>query len=277
MVDDKRIPTLLIGYDVESPEPDITRAFLKKLLEVHTKYDVPWTMFVVGRTLEGSVDAFKEVAESPLADIQQHTYSHMLLKTVVIENEDGVNIFRSGTLEQIEEEVRKTNELLKLHLNIDCIGLTGPYCYYRGLADRLDILEILHQNGIRFTRTYGRNEHDWQPVSFDIQPFYYEPQGFPDILEFPIQGWQDVSWREKYGWDKIDEYIASLKDNIDYVVEKKLTYSYATHDWSSIRNNPDMDIIRALIEYAQERGVRITSYKEYYEEMESRRNSLMDI
>ena len=52
-----------------------------------------------------------------------------------------------------------------------CIGLTGPWCYYRGLRDRLDILQVLWEEGLRFTRADGRNEHDRHPVAIDVQPY----------------------------------------------------------------------------------------------------------
>src|SRR5215212_5052451 len=52
-----------------------------------------------------------------------------------------------------------------------CIGLTGPWCYYRGLRDRLDILQVLWEEGLRFTRADGRNEHDRHPVAIDVHPY----------------------------------------------------------------------------------------------------------
>ena len=70
--------------------------------------------------------------------------------------------------------MRKTSALLAEHLGVQCIGLTGPWCYYRGLRDRPDILQVLWEEGIRFTRTDGRNERDWHPVSLDLQPYWYD-------------------------------------------------------------------------------------------------------
>lgn len=208
---------LLIGYDVEHMDSSsgTTCKFLEVAPKLHRELSAPCTFFICGKTLEGNLDAFKKVyAEySDLIDFQQHTYSHVLLKTVFQENEDGVSLFKAGTLEKIREEVAKASALLKGAVGVDCIGLTGPYGYYRGLADRPDILNILHELGIRFTRTYARNERDWQPVSFEVQPFWYEAQGFYDILEFPVQGWQDCLMRGKLGWDNKEGYLNYLKSN----------------------------------------------------------------
>lgn len=259
--------TLLIGYDVERQGPDFseTKQFLKVAPKLHQELNAPCTFFVCGKTLEGNIEEFQEVKKNySLIDFQQHTYSHILLKTVVMETEKGTEVYKGGTLEQVEEEVRRTNELLKKYLDIDCIGLTGPYGYYRGLSDRPDILEVLHHLGIRFTRTYARNEKDYQPVSFEVQPFWYQPQGFPDILEFPVCGWQDVYLRGKYGWENIERYLNYIKKDLDYIVAHNLTWCYAQHDWSSIREDPEMKMTRKFIEYALSKGVELISYKDYY-------------
>src|SRR5687767_11689297 len=156
--------TFLIGYDVEAGNPDVTRRFLRRVVEIHEGTGVPATFFLCGRTIERNLEELRPLAEHPLFDFQQHTYNHVLLKTVCIEDpQEGMRLYRGGTLEQIREEVSSTNALLREEYGVACEGLTGPYAYYRGLMDRPDILEILWDEGIRFTRTWGRNEKDWQP------------------------------------------------------------------------------------------------------------------
>jgi len=264
------LATLLIGYDVENQDPQgiATRHFLKVAPKIHRELDAPCTFFICGRTLEINTEEFRK-AKSEYADVidlQQHTYSHVLLKTVFQENEHGKAIFRGGTLEQIHDEVKRPIELLKEHLDVDCIGLTGPYCYYRGLSDRPDILEIIHKLGIRFVRTYGRDAHDWQPVPFGVQPYWYDIQGFGDILECPVQGWQDCIMRGEIGWDNRDGYLNELKKNLDYIAEHNLVWGYAQHDWSSIQGDADMSITRGMIEYALSINVEVKSYLEFYRE-----------
>ena len=90
-----------------------------------------------------------------------------------------------GSLKVIRKEVKMANNSLKKYLDVTCQGIRGPYGYYRGLSDRPHILLILHEEGIRFTSTYLRNEDDWQPVPLEAQPFWYGLQGFPDMLEIP--------------------------------------------------------------------------------------------
>lgn len=272
--------TLLIGYDVEGlieesrnkwgkaySDPEaVTRIFLARATEVHHRYKAPCTLFVLGQVLEKNVRHFQELGDNDMFDIEQHTYSHIRLKTVVQEYNDTVKVFKGGTLQEIAEDVRKTSSLLKKYLNVNCLGLTGPYGYYRGLSDEPEVLQILQDAGIRFVRTYARNERDWQPVSLDVQPFWYKPQGFPEILEISGQDWQDCIYRDVHGWENTGTYLSHLKSSLDYIATHDLTWSPCFHDFSSIRDDPKMSIICGLIEYARKKHVRIISCKEYYQE-----------
>jgi peptidoglycan/xylan/chitin deacetylase (PgdA/CDA1 family) len=265
--------TLLIGYDVEwRGEEDVTPRFLEQARLLHNRLGVPATLFVVGQTLDRWVPQFQDIAGDPIFDIQQHTYSHQLLKTVYIEDGRSVRVVRGVTPEETREEVRKTSALLADHLGVRCIGLTGPWCYYRGLRDRPDILRVLWEEGIRFTRTDGRNERDWHPVSIDLQPYWYDALGFPDVLEIPIHGWHDCVIRDEVlGWENVDGYVESVRPYIERAAAEDKVFSLCQHDWSSIRADPQMGATETLIRYAQEQGLRFMSYRSYYEACKERR------
>jgi len=69
----------------------------------------------------------------------------------------GANYFKAGGyIEEIREEIGKTQTVLADLFGIECRGLTGPWNYYRDLVDRPDILQVLDDAGIRWIRTYGR-------------------------------------------------------------------------------------------------------------------------
>ncbi len=257
---------MLVGYDVEwwGEEP-ITPRFLREARRLHHALGIPATLFIVGRTLERWEPAFSEVASDPLFDLQQHTYSHQLLKTVCIDDGASVRVVPGIGLDEIRREVRRTSDLLRDRLGVECIGLTGPWCYYRGLRDRPDILSVLHEEGIRFTRTDGRNEHDWHPVPLDLQPYWYDLAGFPDILEIPVHGWHDSTIRaEVLGWNDLDGYVRSVTPYIDEAAAQDKVFSYLQHDWTSIRDDPEMTATEHLLRYAQERGLAFATYADYY-------------
>ena len=77
--------TLLIGYDVESQDPEITGTFFKKVREIHQAFKTPCTMFLVSKTLKKNVKNCQDLAKDELFNFEQHTYSHILLKTIVVE------------------------------------------------------------------------------------------------------------------------------------------------------------------------------------------------
>ncbi len=265
--------TLLIGYDVEAAgRPEVTRSFLDTMGALHRELEAPCTMFLVGKVIEENTEQLLPFVEDPLFDIEHHTYSHRLLKTVCIELPDGTTqIVRGGSIDQLQEEMEKVNAVLRQRLGVEPLGMCGPWNYYRGLSDRPDILEVLHRHSIRFTRTYGRNEKDYQPTPFTVQPFWYEPQGFSDILELPIQGWQDCYLRGILGWEKVDEYIERICQDLEHVAESDFVWSYCQHDWSN-REDSDMRIIRSLIERARELGVEVISHRHCYERALASRN-----
>jgi len=261
---------LLIGYDVENYldlgrlELSVTLNFLAQMRKVHEELSAPCTLFICGRLLEEAdvVKQLKGLLKSELFDLQQHTYSHQRLKTVAQNDGKKIAIFRGASLEKIKNEVERTNQLFEEKLGINCIGLCGPYGYYRGLMDRPDILEILDQAGIRFCRTYSRNENDYGPLSIDIQPFTYGPQGFPDILEIPSQGWQDIMYFRANGWDR-EAFLTYGRNLIDKIAQRDLVWSVCQHDWTSCRKDPNMDFTRALLSYAQSKGVMVTSHQNF--------------
>lgn len=86
-------------------------------------------------------------------------------------------MIKGGNLPQIEEEVEKTKELLKKYLNVECIGLRGPWGYYRGLSDRPDILEILYNLGIRLPVLMLEMKRIFSLLILRYSPFAIAPEG----------------------------------------------------------------------------------------------------
>jgi len=258
---------LLIGYDVESfPRSEKTVKFLEMIPKIHEEYKAPCSFFIVGRTLLAHLNEFRKVYEkyNSLIDFEQHTFSHKVFKNLVIEYRNYM--FKEGaSLDEIKTEVRVTSEIMEILLGIRPMGLTTPWGHYRGLMDRPDILRALWDLGIRFIRSWARNEKDSLPVSLDIQPFWYDSINkiYPPILECTVQGWHDNALKERL--KSREEYIKYVKDNIDYVSEKNLIWSYVQHDHSSFWKDPNLEIVRIMIEYALDKDVKIISYKQFYE------------
>ena len=242
-------------------------------MKIHVELEAPATIFLVGKTLAAGAKYLKPLLNYPdLFDFQQHTYSHVLLKTIVVDDKEKSAYARreryveGGSLQVIRTEVKDANKALKKYLDVTCRGIRGPYGYYRGLSDRPDILEILYEEGIRFTSTYLRNQNDWQPVPIEVQPFWYELQGFPEILELPAQGWQDCMWRDINGWTKTKEFEKHLELTLNEVKRRKLVWGTCFHDWAVIKGDPKAVTMRKFIQQAKEEQIRIVNYARFYQE-----------
>lgn len=272
--------TVLFGYDVETASPS-TVGFLEGARRLHRDHGVPWSIYLTGHTAATCAERIRAIAaaEADLLTVGQHTYNHTLMKAVFMQPGDGKPIhdryptfFKDGgPPAQLREEITSTQRLLRDELGIDSRGLTGPWGYYRGLADRTDLLQILADNGIRWVRSWARDARDCQPTPFEVQPFFYVDQGFPDILELGIQGYQD-----DFYWDRFDDrrhgetYEDYLYATLERVVAEDLVWNLCSHD----HGTPTADLfdqtkgrwLRAFIERGQQLDVRFAAPATIYAE-----------
>ena len=259
--------TLLIGYDVEYWEADgTTPSFLERARQVHERWDAPATLFLLGRTLELHPQEVRRAVTGSVFDVGQHTYTHQLFKTLVIEHLDPPLVVRGAPPDVVEDEVRRTTELIADVLGLECVGLTAPWTYYRGLRDRPDVLEVLWRQGIRWLRSDGRDAHDWQPAPM-TQPYWYAVSGYPDMLEMPTHGWHDCVVRESVlGWDDLTGYVDLVTTYLDRAAEEDLVLSLCAHDWSSVRGDPDLWHVEEILRRARMRGLTLKGYGQEYRE-----------
>ena len=267
--------TLLVCYDVETASEN-TDGFLTGITAMHRDLGIPATIFFTGKTIETRGAACLAAAQEPLFTLGQHTYSHMLLKTVFMQPADGkpchrrVNFLKEGgSYEQVAEEINRTQALYQQTFGRSCRGFTCPWCYYRGLADRPDLLRVLHGAGIRWLRSYGRDALDCQPVPYEVQPYFYDTHGLPDLLELPVQGYQD-----DFYWERFDDrthgatYIEYLNWALEHVARNNLVFSLNSHD----HGTPTADAfrqtkgawLRPALERARALGLRFMGCEEYY-------------
>ncbi len=65
------------AYDTESPA---CLAACRKIVEVHKRFEMPATFFIVGRTLDANPAEYRKLLDDPLFEIASHTYSHRMLR-----------------------------------------------------------------------------------------------------------------------------------------------------------------------------------------------------
>jgi peptidoglycan/xylan/chitin deacetylase (PgdA/CDA1 family) len=274
--------TLIMGYDVEflaigenlaragipdavaypTMPQDATERGLELIRRAHREFDAPATLFVCGRTLTHALPALLRAHEEPLFDFGQHTYSHVLFKD---DHWEG-GVFRASPPEALVHEVQASSALLEEHLGITCLGMRTPHGYWRGLRDRPDLLEIVEGAGLRYISSWGRNEDGGNPTPLEIQPFWYEEEGYEHILEIPFQFWLDGTWFPAHGNDRGRDFLRALEGAVDHIVEHDLAYGVCFHDWAMLHYDEERTKwVWGLLEHARRRGVEIVSYTQYYQ------------
>jgi peptidoglycan/xylan/chitin deacetylase (PgdA/CDA1 family) len=275
---------VLIGYDVEAcaigeglaclgahgmgeaVDRTTTRRALDIIRDNHETHQAPATLFVCGRTLVHNVEALEPFVDHPLFDIQQHTYSHTLLK----DDHWKGGTFLASPAVAIEHEVGQTSAALRRLLGVECTGLRTPHGYHLGLTDRPEMVEVLHRCGIRFVSSWARSPEGTNPTPLSVQPFWYADQGFPDLLEIPFQHWLDGLWFEEFGIERGVEFGAVLAEAVDRVVADDLVYGACFHDWAQLRyRETDTRWVARLMEHATASGAELLHYAAFHERMRS--------
>ncbi|OHD55022.1 MAG: hypothetical protein A2096_01585 [Spirochaetes bacterium GWF1_41_5] len=269
---------MLIGYDVERIpgrvpgdkwagikfEENSTEIFLASVLNIHQQLKIPATLFVVGSKIKNNLNALKKCLNSGLFEIAQHTYNHVPLKTIIEDSASKVYL-KGIDFNKIDDEIKKPAELLKKHLNVDCRGITTPYTFFRGLSDRPDILEIINRHKIKYIRSCGRNYKDYFPLGWNVEPYTYKIQGFPNLLEIPVHGWIDAQWRHDHGWEKWRGYVNYIKKRMDLLSKNSKVWSLVQHDWTSIYLDHEMKWTKKIIEYGIKKNIKFMTHYNFYQ------------
>ena len=279
--------TILVGYDTETAavgealslftesanfpryelalDPGTCRDALELLTEVHADVGVPATLFVCGRTLLHALEPVRAAKASGFFDVQQHTFSHVPFKDIVYSPGPGlVGTIAASPPEALLEELTVTSRLIRDYLGGETVGLRTPFGYHRGLRGRPDLLEIVRAAGLRYITSWGRNEDNDNPTPW-VQSFTYAEEGYADILELPFQFWLDVVWFDQHGYDTGPQLLEALKGAVDHVAEHDIVYGACFHDWVAIASDERrVGWLRGFLRYAQERGVEVTTYTDYW-------------
>lgn len=269
--------TILVGIDVETVG-EASENYARLGPGFFTELGIKGTWYVTGRVLEKSGRLFGQAAGSGAVDIQIHTYDHLLLKSVLMKVPPGLKIhgredwfYRAGgTVQQVEADLTRCQQVYQDIFGSPARGLTGPWAYYRGLGDRPDLLDIVHGLGIRFLRTFGRDEFDGQPVPMEWQPYWYSPQGHDDLLELMIHDYQDDFYYAAFnGLVDASSYPRHLCEVADRVAKEDLVWSLCSHDHGCMTAEAfraKTNWMAQIVRYAKSIGIRFLTGSEYYHE-----------
>ena len=267
----------IFHYDLESTDLCVKAAPV--LVELHKKNSIPATFFILGRVLEQKGDELRSIfGDSPLFDIQSHTYSHKMLKDSRMHG-PGIS------LEEMRNEVELGKKWVEDVFERPCIGIRSGCGFYRGLQGEPERLTVLANAGVKYFSSDLRGPADSIPAGL-VQAYWYDEEGFPELLEMPGHGWHDNVLKAKGGgtwlclpWPLVlswgipnrppetpEEEFAVQKVWIDRALSENLDYvSLVYHPHSIYRMSEKCQTIALIMQYIQDNDIPTTTYSALYE------------
>jgi len=281
-------PVLVMGYDWErygkwdddernlKDQADSLNG-IRAIVNAHEEYNAPLTLFVLGKLLE--VPVLKQEAENirdahfpQLVDYQQHTYSHIMIKTNVLRGA-GVDI------DKIQEDLSAGKTVVEGLTGEEVVGFGSAQSFYQGLLGEVERQRAVCDVGIKFIRSDGRGPGDTRPApGFDEDGYYRGPYFYEDtpaLLEIPAHGYSDnylkglskekpeQVWSTEWEFEEHRKYF-------DVAIENKSHFAPLTHEWSLGRCDPSADVIHMLLAYAKQRDVEVVTYYDLFKRIARR-------
>ncbi|MHC4203970.1 MAG: polysaccharide deacetylase family protein [Planctomycetota bacterium] len=266
----------IAAYDTESAD---CLAACRKIVEVHRRFEMPATFFIVGRTLNANPAEYRELLDDPLFEIATHTYSHRMLR-------DNDFCGPAISSEEKRKEIFEGKDAVERVFERPCIGLRPGCGFDNALIDERSVLELLQEAGIRYVSSLLWGP-DYSLPALLREPFNYKDDGFPEIWELPGHGWHENLLKDHNGWgpkrltlwpSPFPEAIAggfckTPKDEfeinrvfMDRAAETSKSFvSLIWHPWSLKKFDPDMKMLEMTFTHARRLGLKPCTYAQLYE------------
>jgi peptidoglycan/xylan/chitin deacetylase (PgdA/CDA1 family) len=259
-----------------------------RIVDIHRRFNMPATFFIVGRALEANPAAFRDLLDDPLFEIASHTYSHRMFR-------DHPICGPAATPAEIEKEICRGKEVIEDVFGRPCLGLRTGCGFSDGLRGVPDILRIVEAAGYRYVSSLLWGPDFSLPVPL-YPSFTYAEDGFPGLREFPGHGWHENLLKgnnrifgqkpsrvilfpptmpeaipDRYVETPEEEFAINrifldraVTDNADYV-------SLVWHPWSLALFDPAMRMLELTFEHVLKCGLRPTTFAALNEELNQSR------
>ena len=252
-------------YDQESLKDFLNG--VQAVAEVHANSQTPATFFIVAKLLDYVSNELCSILNNPIFDLQCHSYTHPDLVAI------------SDNQAALRHEFGDSKKRIEDVFGVEVIGLTAPGGYARGFRGQERILAMMQEVGYRYVRSVGAGPRETVPAPL-VQPFWYDLDGFSEILEIPSHAWHDniltgqpgiVHWPPVLPWPYptkmptdargvYDAYAPGIKYSVQHDL---LTYTPVFHPWSIYRVSQEAEQIKLLVAHAKEH-MEVVSCSELY-------------
>lgn len=266
----------IAAYDTENPA---CLAATEKIVEVHRRYKMPATFFIVGKTLEANPEEYRALLDDPLFEVASHTYSHRMLR-------DQPFCGPAVTGDDLREEIFRGKAIIERVFQQPCVGLRSGCGFVDGLKDAPEALSLVAEAGYRYISSQLWGPDFSMPAPLN-QGFTYADEGYPELWELPGHGWHENLLKNTNAWkprrmllwppiipesipdgpvQNAHEEFAINRVFIDRADADDLAFvSLVWHPWSLGRFDPAMTMLDLTFRYVRERGLETCTYADLFE------------
>ena len=266
----------IAAYDVESPA---CLSACRKIVEVHKRFEMPATFFIVGKVLDANPAEYCKLLDETLFEIASHTYSHRMLR-------DNDFCGPAVSMEERRKEIFKGKETVERVFERDCIGVRPGCGFVDALRGQTEVLELVHKAGFKYISSLLWGPDHSMPALLR-EPFNYKDEGFLDIWELPGHGWHENLLKNHNRWGPKrltlwpspfpeaipDGFCKTPKDEFDVnrvfldkaLETNKIFVSLIWHPWSLAIFDPAMKMLELTFTHVRALGLKSCTYDQLYE------------
>ncbi len=266
----------IAAYDTESAA---CLAACSKIVEVHKRFEMPATFFILGKTLDANPAEYRKLLDDPLFEIASHTYTHQMLR-------DNVFCGQAVSMDEKRNEIFKGKEAVERVFERPCIGMRPGCGFDNALKGEPQVLKLVQEAGFKYVSSLLWGPDCSLPALLR-EPFNYKAEGFPDIWELPGHGWHENLLKDHNRWgprrltlwpppfpEAIPRgFCKTPKDEfevnkvfLDKALETRRPFvSLIWHPWSLAKFDPDMKMLELTFTHVQKTGLKPCTYAQLFE------------
>ena len=267
--------TYLAAYDTEK---DQCLAGVRRIVEMHEKYDMPATFFLLTRLIEQHGEEYRRlIGDHPLFEIASHSCTHMLLREHRLSG-------KPGPPEAYEREIVESKKILDGYFGCAVVGFRPAVCFAEGLRGAPDLLRLCDKAGYRYVSSMAWGPHDTVPAPVR-NAFAYEEDGYPGLWEIPPCGWHENLLKGNNKWDPrplqlfphpvpeaaVTGFVRTPEEEfgvhrvfIEKAVETHMGHvSLIWHPWSLHAFDPEMKMMELVFQYVRDLNLPVATLADY--------------